>query len=92
MWSQEYVTLLHNRKKWTKTRRDLIIGDLVLIVDEQLRRSEWKLGRIVKVDTEKEHVRKVDVKRIDGKTSTHDRTKIVLMELDGGDEENHARA
>ena len=37
LWSQEYITLLYSRNKWTKTRRHLKIGDLVLIIDAQLR-------------------------------------------------------
>ena len=85
-WSREYVTLLHNRPKWSKTRKNLKIGDLVLIVDEQLRRCEWKLGRVVKPIAKGEHVRKIEVRCIDGKNILRDRTKIVLLELDG--EEN----
>ena len=83
IWSQEYVTLLHNRKKWTKTRREMKNGDLVLIVSDQLSRCEWPMGRVVNAISEKSHVRKADILRKDGKVIHCDRTKVVLLELDG---------
>ena len=76
------MTTLHARQKWQKTRDDLKVNDLVMIVDENLRRSEWNLGRIISVDSEKGHVRKAEIKRGDGKTFTRDREKIVRLELD----------
>ena len=81
-WSQEYVTLLHSRKKWHKTRKNLENGDLVLIVDEQMKRCEWNLGRVINADSAKDHVRKAEILKVDGKTVTKDRTKLVLLELD----------
>ena len=82
IWSKEYVTTLHSRRKWQKTREDLKVDDLVMIVDENLRRSDWNLGRIISVDSEKGHVRKAEIKRADGQTLTRDRAKIVRLELD----------
>ena len=84
-WSREYLTLLHNRDKWTTTTRDLAVDDLVLVVEEQVARNSWKLGRIVSVDGDATHVRKAMVKRADGKILLRDRTKLVRLELDGVD-------
>ena len=81
-WSKEYVTLLHSRKKWHKTWKNLEVDDLVLIIDEQMKRCEWNLGCIIATDSEKDHVRKVDVLRADGRVTTKDRTKLVLLEID----------
>ena len=82
-WSREYVTLLHERKKWTKTREEMKNGDLVLIVSAQLPRCEWPMGRVVNTFDEKSHVRKADILRKDGKIVHCDRTNIVLLEMNG---------
>ena len=82
-WKRDYLSLLHNRKKWTKTRDDLKVGDVVILVDESVSRSEWKLGRIADVANSGPHVRKVNVRRADRKLVTKDRTKVVRLELEG---------
>ena len=53
-----------------------------MIVNEQLARNEWKVGRIHRVNAPSPHVRKAEIKRVDGKIVLRDRTKIVLLELD----------
>ena len=55
---------------------------MVLLVDEQLSRNEWKAGRVVSVLNEGPHVRKVEVRRVDGKVVPRDRSKVVLLEMD----------
>ena len=81
-WKRDYLSLLHDRKKWTKTKVDLKKGDVVLLVDETISRSEWKLGRVMDVLSSGPHVRKVNVRRADRKIVMKDRTKLVKMELD----------
>ena len=84
-WSREYLTTLHPRAKWRKTRRDAAVDDLVLLVDESAPRGEWRLGRIVQVGGTDSHVRKALVKRADGKVVLRDRTKLVLLEVEDGE-------
>jgi hypothetical protein len=48
-WKKEFVTKLQERKKWTQKRRNLEIGDVVLLMNESLPRCQWKLGRITEV-------------------------------------------
>ena len=81
-FKNEYLQLLHNRQKWTKSRANLKKDDLVIIVDDTTTRDSWKLGRIENVHNSGPHVRKVDVKRGDGKLVTRDRTKVVRLEMD----------
>ena len=76
------MSLLHDRKKWRGTKDDLKKDDIVIIVDESKKRHEWKLGRVVEKITSGPRVRKVQVKKADGKTVLKDRTKIVKMEMD----------
>ena len=82
VWKREYLMLLHDRRKWRTTKKDIAVGDLVLLVDETCRRSEWKLGRVISVSGTPNHVRKAEVRRVDGRVLTKDRTKLVLLELD----------
>ena len=81
-WSKEYMSLLHNRPKWQKVEKNLVPGNIVIIVDETKARNKWKLGRIISVDNEGSHARKFTVQRNDGTCDSKDRTKLVLLELD----------
>ena len=59
----------------------MAVGDIVLLVDEQCRRGDWRTGVIVKtlgVDL----VHTVVVKTAAGKEFERDRTKVVRLELD----------
>lgn len=46
-WSSEYLARLQQRPKWLKVEHQPQIGDLVLVKDERLPPSKWKLARIV---------------------------------------------
>ena len=48
-WRKEYLPNLIERRKWLKHRRNVKIGDLVLIVALGAKRHEWPRGRIVEV-------------------------------------------
>ena len=80
-WQKDYINTLANRRKWTKTVTNLAVDDVVIIVDQSLKRKLWELGRIVGVDHAEEHVRKVQIRRADGSTITRDRTGVVKLEL-----------
>ena len=59
---REYVPALEERKKWHRPRRNAQVGDLLLVVDQDLP-AKWHLGRIVKVIHGKDGlVRTVEVK------------------------------
>ena len=81
-WSKEYLSLLHERSKWRTSKRNLAEGDLVIIVDESVHRHDWKMARILKTEGSGPHVRRVRLKRSDGKIVLKDRTKIVPLELE----------
>ena len=80
-WSAEYLSILHQRSKWQRTMRDLQVDDLVIIVDETIKRHEWKMARVITVHKKENHVRNVTVIRGDGKKILKDRNKLVLLEL-----------
>ena len=79
---KDYLTLLHQRPKWTKTKKDLKASDLVIVVDETTSRDAWKLGRVLSITSTGTHVRTVEVQLASGKIRSTDRSSLVLLELD----------
>lgn len=45
-WTREYVYELQQRQKWRKQQRNLLIGQLVLVQDNNTPPFKWLLGRI----------------------------------------------
>ena len=43
-WTREYLPNLLERKKWNTLRRNLEVGDLVLLADGSFPRGKWPLG------------------------------------------------
>ena len=82
-FKRDYLSLLHSRSKWRNTKENLEKDDLVILVDETVERHRWKMGRIEKTFKSGPHVRRVEVKKADGKVVLRDRTKIVKLELEG---------
>ena len=81
-WLSEYAPTLQARQKWRRTDRNLQTGDIVLVLDKDLPRGSWPLGRIVRVFPSADSlVRKVLVKT---GTSTYLRPihKVVLVHCD----------
>ena len=64
-WLKEYLPRLQERQKWCVTKRNVIVGDIVLIVESNIKNS-YCLGKVTKVITDKiGHVRSVEVKTKD---------------------------
>ena len=78
---RDYISALQARPKWRRTEDNLKVGDVVLMVDEQIRRGDWRMAKVVGTDGE-EMVRTVTVKTAAGKEFLRDRTKVVRLELD----------
>ncbi|XP_077974180.1 uncharacterized protein LOC120329794 [Styela clava] len=55
-WRKEYLPLLQQRKKWNKPQRNMCANDIVLIVDHNLPRNTWLLGRVIKTFPGKEGI------------------------------------
>ena len=46
-WKKEFLLTLQQRQKWSKVRRDMCVGDVVIIQDdEELPRNKWQLARV----------------------------------------------
>lgn len=62
-WKKTYLTLLQQRQKWQTPQQNFSINDLVLVVDINLPRNMWSLGRIISINKDKSNfVRSCNVK------------------------------
>ena len=95
-WKKEYVLQMQERQKWLKQRRNLQKGDIVLVLDDNLPRSQWKVARVAETYPSVDGlVRKVKVQLGDpGLSESGKRTKafsylerpvqklVLLLEVD----------
>ena len=80
-WMKEYLSTLNTRGKWVEQRRDMAVGDVVLMVDQNSLRRSWPLGRVLKVFPGSDgHVRVVRVKSR-GREYTRPITKLCPLEF-----------
>jgi hypothetical protein len=78
-WRKEYLTTLQDRRKWCTTKDNIKPGDVVLMVEDNVTRSQWPLGVITETNESVDgHIRKVRVKT---STSSYDRpvSKLVFL-------------
>ncbi|XP_059840843.1 uncharacterized protein LOC132402177 [Hypanus sabinus] len=82
-WRQKYLLLLQQRQKWTEPRRNLQVGDLVLLRDKQIARNSWPMARITATFPSGDgHVRKIELKTTDqGDVKIYQRpvTEVILL-------------
>ena len=78
---KEYLPTLQRRQKWLVPRRNFQVGDLVLVNEEPLPRSVWKLARIVKVYVSDDgKVRSAQIRMSNGHLFDRPITKLYLLE------------
>ncbi|KAL2092716.1 hypothetical protein ACEWY4_012514 [Coilia grayii] len=84
-WTKEYLLLLQERQKWMDVKRNLNVGDIVLVVDPTAPRGSWPLARVLETKPDgRGLVRSVKLKT---KTSVLERpiTKLCcILEADEG--------
>ena len=62
-WIKEYLPLLQERSKWFDSMRNLRIGDVVLVCDDNTPRGQWPMGVVEDVHTGRDElVRSVTVR------------------------------
>ena len=84
-WLREWLPALNRRGKWWFAKKEIKVGDVVLVLKSDSPRGQWPLGRIVEVNPGTDgHVRAVKV-TVGGKTLVRPITKICSLELDGTD-------
>ncbi|XP_065097354.2 uncharacterized protein [Paramisgurnus dabryanus] len=67
-WRKEYLANIALRQRWHAPRRNLQVGDIVILKGEDLHRNEWRLGRVSETTTDKDGlVRRVKLQLGDSK-------------------------
>lgn len=69
-WVQEYLALLQKRQKWNRKKRNLVPGDIVIVMDSTAPRGSWLLGRVIETFPDKHGVVR----------SVHLKTKVNVLE------------
>ncbi|PIK41879.1 hypothetical protein BSL78_21276 [Apostichopus japonicus] len=52
-WRREYIVTLQQRAKWQRQRRNVQVGDIVLIVDKSVPRNSWLMGLVESTSKDK---------------------------------------
>ena len=61
-WRKEFLLNLQERQKWTRPRRNMCVGDVVIVKDQDQPRNAWQLSRVSAVYPSSDgQVRKVQV-------------------------------
>ena len=80
-WLKEYLPILQERQKWNQPRKNVEVGNVVLLLQENTPRSLWPLACVIEVHRNRNdgHVRSVKLKTA---TSVLERPicKIVVLE------------
>ena len=80
-WLQEWLPSLARRPKWNAIRDNVKVGDLVLVIDPDVPRGQWSMGRIEEAyEGTDGHVRSVKLRK-NGATYIRPITKICPLEL-----------
>ena len=53
-WRKEYLKILQSRNKWTETKRNLQVDDVVVMKDDGASRGKWPLARVVETHESKD--------------------------------------
>ena len=78
-YTRYYLPSLQTRQKWTAERPNLEDGEHVLVLDPQLPRAFWQVGKIVRTLPSKDgRVRVAEVK-VDGRTYTRPVTRLIKL-------------
>ncbi|XP_041451111.1 uncharacterized protein LOC121404808 [Drosophila obscura] len=90
-WKTEYLRELHKRTKWQHPTRDLEVGDLVVIKEDNIPSHEWRLGRVQKTyPGPDDKVRVIDLTTVRGLIK-RPITKVVLLPMESEIQSTYSR-
>ena len=78
-WRKEYLQLLQERQKWTKERRNLAVGDVVLLKDEAEARDRWPMAKVIEVHPSSDGLIRSVTLRVGNSTFKRPIQKTVLL-------------
>ena len=74
-WTKVYLPTLLEQKKWNVKKRNLRVGDVILIADEDYPRGAWPLARFVEVVTGRDGLVRSATVRTTSTVATRSRRK-----------------
>ena len=61
-WRSQYLQTLQGRRKWNQERRNVSVGDVILLKDASVARNYWPMGIVTRVfPSNDQRVRKVEI-------------------------------
>lgn len=84
-WTREYLPLLRRRTKWQEPQRNVKEGDLVLVLEHQLARNQWPVGRVLAVHTGADGLVRSVRLRVRGNIVVRPISKLSILEEASGE-------
>lgn len=81
-WSTEYLHTLQQRRKWQQESDNMRVGDMVLLVEDNLPPAKWAIGRIVAVHPGDDGRVRVVTIRTKGSTFKRAVVKVARLPID----------
>lgn len=82
-WRKEFLLSLQQRTKWNHPRRNLSVGDIVIVKDDTLPRNCWRLARVSRTyPSEDGYIRSVQVDLGDADLPADGKRKEPVRRLD----------
>ena len=78
-WSEEYLVSLQRLSKWHRSCKNLVVGDLVILREDNMVATKWPLARVTQIHTGKDGV--VRVVTLKTPTGTYTRPVAKLVRL-----------
>ena len=79
-WLKEYLPELQKRNKWQREQRNVKVGDVVLIMDENTPRGIWPMGQVVEVNEGRDGLVRSARVRTKSTELVRPITKLVVLE------------
>ena len=77
---KKYLPTITKRGKWRECERDIKVGDLVLLIEQNIPRGSWPLARVLRVYPGKDELVRVADIRTKSTVLTRPITKLCLLE------------
>ena len=78
-WSSEYITSLKRYTKWYHPSRNICVGDIVILQEDNLIPTKWPLARVFKVHAGKDDLVQVVTVKTSSGTYMRPISKIALL-------------
>ncbi|KFD67555.1 hypothetical protein M514_20232 [Trichuris suis] len=79
-WIKEYLPTLMGRRKWFTQQRNLRNDDVVIVIEPDMPRGKWSLGRVIHVFPGDDGIVRSALVRANGTTVHRPATKLCLLE------------